>query len=321
MLKPKTDEERRIELNRLLFRSPYVRDVRSRPRFGYLLVSLGFTIVAVVPFIVWPLLSRFLFPMYPMESQFDAFDKAFLPSLVFRLLAVVAGAILIRDGWRFVGPKSEDVILADTHLPVLYLRSFSDDRDGLWGIIRLSYLPFFWAFKFWKRPRTDESVLVSSLRHVGPVIALGRPGDKFQSFGAARICVDNEYWPTLVPLLMELCQFTVLSIGSSRGVSEELRMAASTCGPHKLILKLPGKILRRRKLYSALRAELEQALRCSLPSRIGRAQYIRFKEGWVPETISSVAEWSLFVDNVSWRQRESPLPGMDDKSLPARSKD
>ncbi len=73
----------------------------------------------------------------------------------------------------------------DERAPVVYLRSFDVDR-------RLSRRPL--AIGRVLASRTEEEQLVVALRESGPVVALGRPGERLPRLGAQRVYVEDADW-------------------------------------------------------------------------------------------------------------------------------
>jgi hypothetical protein len=73
----------------------------------------------------------------------------------------------------------------DERAPVVYLRSFGVDR-------RLSRRPL--AIGRVLASRTEEEQLVQALRESGPVVALGRPGERLPRLGAQRVYVEDADW-------------------------------------------------------------------------------------------------------------------------------
>ena len=93
------------------------------------------------------------------------------------LLAVAIGSFLLtsstiiyRQFRRATGLRPADVLRAHDRSPVLYLRSFSDDRFRLFGrkANGRSWLEALFRIRF-------EEILVDHLFRYGPVIAIGRP--------------------------------------------------------------------------------------------------------------------------------------------------
>jgi hypothetical protein len=73
----------------------------------------------------------------------------------------------------------------DVRAPVVYLRSFQVDK-------RLSRRPL--AIGRVLASRTEEEQLVEALRESGPVVAMGRPGERLPRLGAQRVYVEEADW-------------------------------------------------------------------------------------------------------------------------------
>ena len=73
----------------------------------------------------------------------------------------------------------------DVRAPVVYLRSFQVDK-------RLSRRPL--AIGRVISSRTEEEQLVEALRESGPVVAIGRPGERLPRLGAQRMYVEDAEW-------------------------------------------------------------------------------------------------------------------------------
>jgi hypothetical protein len=73
----------------------------------------------------------------------------------------------------------------DARAPVVYLRSFHVDK-------RLSRRPL--AIGRVLASRTEEEQLVEALRESGPVVAMGRPGERLPRLGAQRVYVEDADW-------------------------------------------------------------------------------------------------------------------------------
>jgi hypothetical protein len=74
---------------------------------------------------------------------------------------------------------------ADTRPPVVYLRSFQSDRRLSRRVLVIGRV-FSW--------RTEEEQFVAALRESGPVVAIGRPGERLPRLGAQRVYVDEADW-------------------------------------------------------------------------------------------------------------------------------
>lgn len=121
----------------------------------------------------------------------DLLELSLMAALV--LLAMAAG---IRRLSRRLGMQDADRALKkDTRPPVLFLRSFRDDRlrmpSSLLG--RTSFLERFSPLRL----QPFEEVLVRHLHQLGPVVALAPPGTKLPRIGAAKLVIpggDEQKW-------------------------------------------------------------------------------------------------------------------------------
>jgi hypothetical protein len=95
--------------------------------------------------------------------------------------------------------------------PVLLLRSFSDDSRE---VVTMS--PFLRAIFFAYFPwhyTTFEDLLVRIFGRVGPVVAVGCPGDMIPPTGAARLWIDGDQWQARVAELISRARLIVMIIG------------------------------------------------------------------------------------------------------------
>ncbi len=89
----------------------------------------------------------------------------------------------------------------DTRSPVVYLRAFADETR-----IRESAL---------------ETVIVDTGFLVGPVVAIGQPGERLPPVGAARDYVPDDSWKEWVTGWMDQAQAVILVLGHTMGVAWE----------------------------------------------------------------------------------------------------
>jgi hypothetical protein len=142
--------------------------------------------------------------------------------------------------------SAQDVLAHDTRPPVVYLRSFKDDgktvrtfKDNL-PLWRLSH-----PIKLWGSAlnafdtRTEEEVLVEVLGQIGPVVGIGRPGEKLPQLGAARIYVDDDHWKQTVHDFLSHAGLVILRLGKTPGFFWEVEQSASKINPVRLILLVP----------------------------------------------------------------------------------
>ncbi len=132
-------------------------------------------------------------------------------------------------GRRLQVPMAPAVLAQDRRPPVLYLRSFRDDDATHTGferfLLRVNY-------------RSEEEELAATFAEVGPLVAVGRPGEALPHLGAARFYFRDDEWKERVAELMAGASVVLLRVGGSRGLIWELERALSTLPPQKLVLLL-----------------------------------------------------------------------------------
>lgn len=110
--------------------------------------------------------------------------------------------------------------------PVLLLRSFEDEQ-----------IPDPRPIDLWQR-RYEES-LVRVLSQLGPVVAIGRPGDDLSFGGAARLFVADVHWRQAVEWLMDRARTVVIIVGRSEGLWWEIQTALNVLPRERLLFFFP----------------------------------------------------------------------------------
>ncbi|MEJ2455842.1 MAG: hypothetical protein P8103_17030 [Candidatus Thiodiazotropha sp.] len=147
---------------------------------------------------------------------------------------LATGSPLLVFGTRFLnrarqlraGVGTTDA-LNDTRAPVLYLRTFSDDAKlaDAPELARINPLVV----------STREENLVEALQGIGPVIAVGRPGESLPPLGAERIYIDDNAWQQKVIDLMQNAGLVVLMLGKGGGLWWEIEQALRRLPPQRLL--------------------------------------------------------------------------------------
>jgi hypothetical protein len=124
------------------------------------------------------------------------------------LLAI--GAIIARRARRLTAVDAHRLMRQDSRPPVLYLRSFRDDKLKLLAATlgRPSFIERFTPRRF----DPFEEVIARHLAGTGPVIALNPPGTKLAPLGAARETLDSDGWQTTISDWMSQAALIVLII-------------------------------------------------------------------------------------------------------------
>jgi hypothetical protein len=132
-----------------------------------------------------------------------------------------------------------EALEADLRPHVLLLRSFSDDHSMVANSDPT--LAYEWVFGG-TRIRSFEEALAAKLAAYGPVIAIGRPGEKVAPLGAARLWVPDDSWQARVEELLRSCRFAVLILGEidgEYGLAWEVGRLVSMAQPEKVVLVVP----------------------------------------------------------------------------------
>jgi hypothetical protein len=156
------------------------------------LVSGFFILAAVYAFIVglWHLLIFFgglIFYGFVVMRQASFPERLgnAVGNLVGPLLFGVVGALGLGIARRMHARLSLANQATDTRAPVIYLRSFHFDK-------RLARRPL--AIGRVVSIYTEEEQLVHAVRDVGPVVAVGRPGERLPELGAQRVYLKDRDW-------------------------------------------------------------------------------------------------------------------------------
>jgi hypothetical protein len=179
-----------------------------------------------------------------------------------------------------------------TKRPIFYLRSFGIDQR----LARLSWLDVL-LDGFIARPRTLEESLAKYLRRLGPVIAIGRPGEAAPEVGAARFYVTDERWQEKVAEVARLSRLVVWTTGFTPGLHWELSHLLSSLPPEKLVLWAHPHLLKfnrqqREAEWQRFLSTFGSLFPRGLPTRLGRICFIYFTAGFEPHGVAS-DPWAL----------------------------
>jgi len=145
------------------------------------------------------------------------------------------GVALIVYGRRaWIMNEWKKVLRDKSDIPVVYLRAFhSDDVMSSRGILRFSI-------------QSEEEQLVESLREVGPVYAIGKPGEMLPLLGATRVYIDDNVWQEEVSKWFQSATLVVirLSPSPSLGVQWELETCLRLVPLEHLVFLIPKNVER-----------------------------------------------------------------------------
>lgn len=169
------------------------------------------------------------------------YGTLFLVSLIpsIGLLGVFPGAVIpisvaIMTA-RHYALRASRVLELDERQPVLFLRSFGDDKEvrliekGLLGKLR--------------RCTIDEAIAPLA-NQLGPFVAIANPNSALPRLGAAKSYYGNETWQDAIAAWTEKSQFIVMVAGRTGGIRWELDHIFSNQGHRKFAILFPPTIRR-----------------------------------------------------------------------------
>lgn len=211
------------------------------------------------------------------------------------LLILGVCAIINWLGKRLIAPSAEEILDKDTRKPVLYLRSFLSDTDQ-----SLLHRELFTS------GGSPEEELVNLCQKVGPCIALGKPGEKIPSLGAARLYVEDEKWQETIVDYLQKSQLVVLRVGSTEGLIWEINTIIETLNPQKLLLFLAEKKATiRKKIYEQFVTITSSYFPKPLPDFQENGYFIGFDQNWNPKFYEIPKGFALSKFNFSNKIRSS----------------
>jgi WD40 repeat protein len=134
-------------------------------------------------------------------------------------LLFLLGALVQRLVRRLLRLSLEQLQRIDPRPPVLFLRAFRDDQVDL-RPPKLTFLG--WLTEFGQRKTNLDHVLLEEGTPYGPVVAIGKPDDRFPPYGAARGYFDNKTWQQAVAGLVQESAAIVLCVDDTEGIWWEI---------------------------------------------------------------------------------------------------
>lgn len=212
-------------------------------------------------------------------------------------LMFMASGFLIWIGQRLLSRSAEEQINTDTRAPVIYLRSFNDDDDD----IRNRFMNLGFA-------ETAEQSLATLLREFGPVIALGRPGDRLPVLGANRTYVVDDQWQDIVEEWLRKARMVILRLGYTDNFFWELETVIRLVEPSKILIYYPQPFWKKER--AEYRRVVEQVTlrfpRITWPKEPGEGQLFVLGNDW---KVSCIPESSGFWEYIrGWARFNSDAP-------------
>tara|TARA_R110001599_G_scaffold55425_9_gene153416 strand:- start:1080 stop:3869 length:2790 start_codon:yes stop_codon:yes gene_type:complete len=120
--------------------------------------------------------------------------------------------------------------------PILFLRSFEDDQLDF----KRSWKdPFGRWVDLWSFRRNVDELLVDEFEQYGPIIALGKPGDKQRKFGASRKFSTHQEWKSVVRNAAHRAQAIIVAAGETPGLLWEYDLIRNASYLEKTLFLFP----------------------------------------------------------------------------------
>jgi hypothetical protein len=181
---------------------------------------------------------------------------------------------------------------------VLLLRAFSDDAMSLQRHLSSFPITDNKGRLMFDVGLTFEEMISGMFGRLGPVLAIGRPGEALPPLGAARFWIRHDRWQEVVDHLLDASQLIVMVMGDIRGedgLAWEVRRIFASEDPTKVVLFMPPI------------AEDQAALRWQKYGRLSEGKLPPYRGGELAATFSN--DWSCRV------ARDVPLPGFSPRSI------
>jgi hypothetical protein len=189
------------------------------------------------------------------------------------------GMLLLIRGKQYLARAraSERAVEADRP-PVLYLRPFRADQRVRGMVLSSTFMSL-------SSLASEEEQLADAVRPIGPLVAIGRPGEALPLPGALRVYAGNDEWQAEVGRMLASAQLVILRPGASEGVRWEIEQVFRSVVPERLLLLMVGV---KQPAYESFARLVQSAAGAELPSfaqvREGRAVrgVLRFDMQWRP---------------------------------------
>jgi TM2 domain-containing membrane protein YozV len=162
-----------------------------------------------------------------------------VPALALFVLMAQRGIVFLRTGWKYEIVSAEEALKRDGRPPVVFIRSFKDDHVIVAATSRAN--KWYGNIFLWTAAVSIEQELASIMNRVGPVVAIGRPGEPLPELGAARLYVGDDQWQNKITEMMKQSRLVVIRGGTSANLWWEIEQAARVLPLRKLVIVVLGK--------------------------------------------------------------------------------
>jgi hypothetical protein len=166
----------------------------------------------------------------------DAWKESWLviPVLALFLVSARKGIKLLRTGWKYEVVSAEEALKRDGRPPVVYIRSFKDDDLIVAAKSRIA--KWHTNIFLWTAAVSIEQELALIMNRVGPVVAIGKPGEPLPELGAARLYVGDDQWQAKITEMMKRSRLVIIRGGTTANLWWEIEQAARVLPLRKLLI-------------------------------------------------------------------------------------
>jgi hypothetical protein len=149
------------------------------------------------------------------------------------IILVVAGMYaMFTRARRVLQPSADLARQNDPRPPILFLRSFQDDKIKLKERVRVVGAPT-------NQPIRMEEALAVRLRDFGPFLAVGEPGEGLPQLGAARAYLSDDQWQAAVLNWIKESRLIAMLCGPTRWIHWEMQNIIQFNRLDRVLLLLP----------------------------------------------------------------------------------
>ena len=172
----------------------------------------------------------------------DATPWLYYAAYLAEILLTVVGGLLLYRGKQYDALAARELEASLDRPPVVYLRPFDEDST-VWQYVRMAaVMPFrrsWWAATTGMlMPHTMgldfasfEESLADAVAPLGPLLAVGQPGEMLPKPGPLPAYADDVSWRDMVDQWLGSARLVIVRPGSTPGVRWEVERAFTTVSP------------------------------------------------------------------------------------------
>ena len=148
------------------------------------------------------------------------------------ILVVGAMYAMFTRARRVLQQSAEAAQQGDPRPPILFLRSFRDDKYKLKERVRVAGVPI-------NQPLRMEEALAVRFRDFGPFLAVGEPGEGLPQLGAARAYLSDDQWQAAVLNWIRESRLIAMLCGPTQWIHWEMQNIIRSQRLDRVLLLLP----------------------------------------------------------------------------------